>query len=81
MCVKIHRIVQIEDLVSVSMVISLVSIHYCHVILTGECNSSTIEPTVANPRTNQTPLHEGLATCLVNHWRNVMVELAVRLSV
>jgi len=53
------------------MMIPLVSFHYCHLIftlrgtyITGGCSSSTIQPTMANPRMNQTPLCECLATCL-----------------
>jgi len=65
MCGQIHWMVQIEDLVNVSTIIPLVSFHYWHVIFTGGCNSSTIEPTVANPRVNRTPLRESLATCLI----------------
>ena len=64
-CGQIHWMVQIEDLVSVSTIIPLVSFHYWHVIFTGGCNSSTYEPTVANPRANWTPLHESLVTCLL----------------
>jgi len=60
----------LEDLVSVSTIIPLVSFHYCHVIFTGGCNSSTVQPTVANPRTNQTPLRESLATCLLIYRNN-----------
>jgi len=65
MCSQIHWMVWIEDLVSVSTIIPLVSFHYWHVIFTGGCNSSTYEPTVANPRANWTPLHESLVTCLL----------------
>jgi len=53
----------IEDLVSISMIISLVSFHYCHLIFTGGCNSSTIQPTVVNLQANQTPLCECLWLC------------------
>jgi len=57
--------VQIEDLVSVSTIIPLVSFHYWHVIFTGGCDSSTYESTVANPQANRTPLREvWLHACL-----------------
>ena len=44
--------------------LSLISILGCAYI-TGGCNSSTIQPTMANLRANQTPLCECLATCLI----------------
>jgi len=64
MCGQIHWMVWIEDLVSISIIVPSVSFHYCHLIFTGGCNSSTIQPTVANPRQSWTPLHECLATYL-----------------
>jgi len=64
--------VQIEDLVSVSMIIPLVSFYYWHVIFTGQCNSSTIQPTMANPWVNRTPLCECLAICLIIDYTHVL---------
>jgi len=56
-----------EDPFSFIPLLSLIFTLGC-VYITGGCNSSTIQPTVANPRANQTsnwtPLCACLATCL-----------------
>jgi len=66
-CGQIHWMVRIEDLISVSMIIPLVSFHYWHVIFTGECNSSTIELSVANPRVHDSNPPPWKSGCVPDH--------------